>query len=87
MTLSCFAVTDFDINLYNQICKDNGNIVVSPFNISRAMLMLYAGSAGKTAQEISDVMFFPKFFFEFIDTEVEVHNICFTLEFIAKLIG
>ena len=61
MTLSCFAVTDFDINLYNQICKDNGNIVVSPFNISRAMLMLYAGSAGKTAQEISDVMFFPKY--------------------------
>jgi serpin B len=48
----------FAVSLYSEIKGESGNIAVSPFNISRVMSMLYMGSAGATAQEISEAMFF-----------------------------
>lgn len=50
---------DFAIGLYRQISGNEGNLIFSPYSISLAMAMLYAGAAGETQKEISDVFNFP----------------------------
>ena len=45
--------TEFAIALYKQVARQDGNVAISPLNISLAIGMLYAGAAGKTATEIA----------------------------------
>ena len=47
----------FAFDLYQQIAKNNsGNLFFSPFSISTAMAMTYAGATGQTAEEMSKAM-------------------------------
>lgn len=48
----------FAFDLYAQIKDGKGNIFFSPYSISMAMAMLYAGARGNTAEQIADVMNF-----------------------------
>jgi len=50
---------DFAIRLYKKISDTEGNLVFSPYSISLAMAMLYAGAVGNTEKEISSVFNFP----------------------------
>jgi serpin B len=48
----------FAIDLYSQLAKQPGNLVVSPFSIDAALTMAYAGARGNTAQQMADVLHF-----------------------------
>lgn len=50
---------NFAFNLYRNIAvKETGNIFISPFSISTALAMTYAGASGSTAEEMASVMHF-----------------------------
>jgi serpin B len=62
----------FAIDLYHQLRKKkDGNIFFSPFSISTAFAMAYAGAEGKTEEQIAKVMRFdentPDFHFAYGD--------------------
>jgi serine protease inhibitor len=40
------------------VAEDHGNLIFSPYSISTAVGMVYAGARGRTAQEIADVFHF-----------------------------
>ncbi len=48
----------FALNLYRQLAKGDGNLVFSPFSITSAFAMVYAGARGDTAKEMERVMHF-----------------------------
>jgi serpin B len=48
----------FAIDLYSQLAKQPGNLVVSPFSIDTALTMAYAGARGNTAKQMADVLHF-----------------------------
>lgn len=49
----------FGLDLYHQLrSKSSGNLFFSPASISTALAMTYAGAAGDTAQEMSQVLHF-----------------------------
>lgn len=49
--------TDFAVALYRQIYPNEaGNIFYSPYSISTALAMLYAGAAGNTQQQMADCL-------------------------------
>jgi serpin B len=49
----------FAIDLYKKLAeKEAGNIVISPYSISTALAMTYAGARGKTADEMRKVLHF-----------------------------
>ena len=53
--------TQFAIDLYKQVKNTGGNkdnIFFSPFSISTAMAMAYAGARGRTRKEIAKVLHF-----------------------------
>jgi serpin B len=50
--------TDFALNLYRQLKDDDGNIFFSPFSVSMALAMVYAGARGATETEMADTMHF-----------------------------
>ena len=51
--------SEFAFDLYQQIAaNEDGNIVFSPYSISMAFAMLYAGAEGDTAAQMADVMHF-----------------------------
>jgi len=50
---------DFALKLYDRLAGEQGNIIFSPYSISTAMSMLYAGARNETQQQISDVFNFP----------------------------
>jgi serpin B len=53
------GINGFGLELHRQLAPAGaGNIVVSPWSISSAMAMTYAGAAGKTRDEIAAVMRF-----------------------------
>jgi serpin B len=63
----------FAFRVYNEIAKEFGskNIVLSPYSMSEAMGMVYAGAAGDTAREIARAMrFSPR-----LDTHIELDNL------------
>lgn len=49
----------FAFDLYRELKNDDGNIFFSPFSISTALAMTYAGAAGETAAEMADALYFP----------------------------
>ena len=49
----------FAIELYNAISEDNNsNILFSPYSISEALAMTYAGARGQTEQQMAEVLHF-----------------------------
>ncbi|MBL8210547.1 MAG: serpin family protein [Bryobacterales bacterium] len=48
--------TTFAFHLYRQVAEPGKNVFFSPYNISSAMAMAYAGARGQTAQEMAAVM-------------------------------
>ena len=50
--------TDFALDLYQQVRATPGNLFYSPFSISIALAMTYAGARNETAQQIEDTLHF-----------------------------
>ena len=48
--------TDFAFDLYRQLAGENGNLFYSPYSISIALAMTYAGAEGQTALEMADAL-------------------------------
>jgi serpin B len=57
----------FMVKSYKLLSEDEGNIFISPFSISSALAMTYAGSAGKTCEEMKEAL-------EFGDNTVAFHE-------------
>ncbi|MCA9912491.1 MAG: serpin family protein [Anaerolineae bacterium] len=50
--------TAFAFDLYQQVRAEDGNFFYSPYSISQAVALVYAGAQGATAQQIADTMHF-----------------------------
>ena len=50
--------SDFAFNLYQELSKENGNLFCSPYSISLALAMTYAGARGETEQEMAETLHF-----------------------------
>ncbi|HMF18030.1 MAG TPA: serpin family protein [Gemmataceae bacterium] len=48
----------FAVDLYRQLDKKDGNLFFSPYSISNALAMTYAGARGNTAKEMASAMHF-----------------------------
>lgn len=48
----------FALDLYHQLRNQQGNLFVSPYSLSTALAMTYAGARGETATEMSKVLHF-----------------------------
>ncbi|MHC4445338.1 MAG: serpin family protein [Planctomycetota bacterium] len=48
----------FALDLYGQLREEKGNIFFSPYSISTALAMTYAGAKGNTAKQMADVLKF-----------------------------
>ena len=49
---------EFAFDLYHRLSQKEGNIVFSPYSISTALAMTYAGARGNTAQELAKTLHF-----------------------------
>jgi serpin B len=49
---------EFAFALYGRLDKKPGNLFFSPYSISTALAMTYAGARGKTAEQMADVLHF-----------------------------
>ena len=49
----------FALDIYSQQRTQTGNLFLSPYSISTAFGMLWAGAAGKTEEEMASVLHFP----------------------------
>lgn len=58
--------TAFALDLYQQLASREGNLFYSPYSISAALAMTYAGAEGNTAQEMAAV-------FHFLENENQLH--------------
>jgi len=52
------ANNGFAVDLYGQLAKKQGNLFFSPYSISNALAMTYAGARGNTAKEMAAAMHF-----------------------------
>ncbi|MGQ9788104.1 MAG: serpin family protein [Candidatus Hadarchaeaceae archaeon] len=52
------GISDFACDLYQEVRGTDGNLFYSPYSISLALSMTYAGARGTTAQEMADVLHF-----------------------------
>jgi len=50
--------TAFALDLYQALKDKNGNLFYSPYSISLALVMTYAGARGETAQQMADTLHF-----------------------------
>src|SRR5262245_19781128 len=48
----------FAFDLYGHLSKEDGNLFVSPYSISSALAMTYAGAKGQTAEQMAQTMHF-----------------------------
>jgi serine protease inhibitor len=51
--------TAFALDLYRQLAKADGNLFLSPYSISTALGMTYAGARGDTAEQMARTLHFP----------------------------
>jgi serine protease inhibitor len=49
---------EFALDLYARLAKKEGNLVFSPYSVSNALAMTYAGARGETAEEMAKVLHF-----------------------------
>lgn len=56
----------FALDLYQQLASQEGNLFYSPYSISSALAMTYAGAEGNTAEEMAQV-------FHFLEDEDKLH--------------
>ena len=49
----------FAFDLYQNLCKEDGNLFFSPYSISNALAMTYAGARGQTALDMAKTLQFP----------------------------
>lgn len=49
---------DFAFDLYHELSESPGNMIFSPYSLTTAMAMLYAGARGTSEREIADVFHF-----------------------------
>jgi serpin B len=49
----------FAADLFKQIQSKSENLIFSPYSIGTVLAMIYSGSGGKTAAEMSEVLYFP----------------------------
>lgn len=47
------------LDLYGELAKAEGNVFFSPYGVSTALGMAYAGAAGNTASEMAAALKFP----------------------------
>ena len=52
------ANSGFAFDLYQHLCKTEGNLFFSPYSVSTALAMTYAGARAETAAQMADVMHF-----------------------------
>ncbi|MCK4303355.1 MAG: serpin family protein [Candidatus Eisenbacteria sp.] len=50
---------EFALKLYDELSSQNGNMFFSPFSISTALAMIWAGARTQTEEEIAQVLHFP----------------------------
>jgi serpin B len=50
--------TEFAIDLYKQLAQRESNLIFSPYSISTALAMTYAGARGETAEQMVKVLHF-----------------------------
>ena len=50
--------TEFALDLYQQLKEEDGNIFFSPYSLSLALAMTYAGAEGETEQQMKDTLHF-----------------------------
>ena len=50
--------SQFTFDLYQELGKEEGNLFYSPYSISLALAMTYAGARGETEQEMADTLHF-----------------------------
>lgn len=48
----------FAVDLYQHLSQTKGNLFFSPYSLSTALAMTYAGAAGKTAEEMAQLLHF-----------------------------
>ena len=53
--------TEFALKLYDQLNDEKGNLFLSPYSISTALAMTYAGARGETEAEMAKALQFPLF--------------------------
>jgi len=56
MTILVNGDSEFAFDLYQALKKEDGNIFYSPYSISLALAMTYAGARGETAQQMADTL-------------------------------
>ncbi len=52
--------TAFALDLYRQLQTTPGNLFLSPYSLSTALAMVYAGARGDTAKQMGQVLHFDK---------------------------
>ncbi len=52
--------TQFALDLYSQLRGEPGNLFFSPYSLTTALAMTYAGAAGETAEQMATVLHFPR---------------------------
>ncbi len=63
---------EFAFDLYARLCSKEGNLFFSPYSISTALAMTYAGARGQTETQMSVVLHFP--FITKTDTELSISS-------------
>jgi serpin B len=54
------SVNAFAFDMYAELASGEGNLFMSPYSVSSAMAMLYAGTSGEAEREVRDVLRYPE---------------------------